>query len=196
MGPAPEASGIAVVGDVVNTASRLADLAPAGTVLVEEAGAPGVGRGTRSATDGSGARHRRREVGAGRGVRGPERPAPRSRRGERSPWSGPSSWIGKPARAALGGVPSYVRKDRRAGRDRRRGRPGRGRRGWPRSSQAASRRAGHRRTFDRVRDAGRPCRRSPAAIGELAGISPGGSATPPSRRRIQGLAERVATGDE
>ena len=36
VGPAPEASGIAVVGDVVNTASRLADLAPAGTVLVEE----------------------------------------------------------------------------------------------------------------------------------------------------------------
>ena len=36
VGPAPEASGIAVVGDVVNTASRLADLAPPGAVLVEE----------------------------------------------------------------------------------------------------------------------------------------------------------------
>ncbi len=36
VGPSPEASGIAVVGDVVNTASRLADLATAGTVLVEE----------------------------------------------------------------------------------------------------------------------------------------------------------------
>jgi tetratricopeptide (TPR) repeat protein len=35
-----------------------------------------------------------------------------------------------------------------------------------------------------------------AAIGELAGISLGGSATPASRRRIQGLAERVATGDD
>ena len=176
MGPAPEASGIAVVGDVVNTASRLADLAPAGTVLVEER----TWRRTRHAIryGRRGSYLAKRQVGAGRGVPRPERPAPRSRQGERLPSSAPSSWIG--TSSSNGSPRSSEPRGRTVGRgsSSSAGRPARGRPGWRRSSPGGIPTRSVIAGRSSATGSRRHSRSLAAAIGELAGISLGGSRPP------------------
>ena len=109
VGPAPEASGIAVVGDVVNTASRLADLAP-GAVLVEEELAQDETRDPlRTAT----LVRRERQAPTGGGLRGPntEDTVP-GRSGDAVP-RGRVRRPGRAARATVGRAPRRA-EDRRA----------------------------------------------------------------------------------
>jgi hypothetical protein len=183
-----------VVGDVVNTASRLADLAPAGTVLVEER----TWRRTRHAI-----RYGRRGAYLAKGKSEPvvayEARAPRTAfpAGRATPLVG-AEFVDRDIQ--LERLSAEFRATRKDGRARACQAPQRGgRRGKTRLASEFTRRhpdalviAGRSSAY------GKQAALSPlaAAIGELAGISLGGSATPASRRRIQALAERVATGDD
>ena len=192
VGPAPEASGIAVVGDVVNTASRLADLAPAGTVLVEER----TWRRTRHAI-----RYGRRGSYIAKGKSEPvvayEARAPRTSfpAGRASPSSARSSWIAKLHLERLSAEFRAVRKDRRARVVIVSGEAGAGKTRL--ASEFIKRHPDALVLAGRSTAYGTQVALSPlaSAIGEIAGITPG-SATPSGRRRIQALAERVATGDD
>ena len=193
VGPAPEASGIAVVGDVVNTASRLADLAPPGTVLVEER----TWRRTRHAI-----RYGRRGAYLAKGKSEPvvayEARAPRTSfpAGRASPLVG-AEFVDRELQ--LERLSAEFRATRKDGRARVVIVSGEAGAGKTRLASEFTRRhpealviAGRSSAY------GKQAALSPlaAAIGELAGIALGGSPSPSSRRRIQALAERVTTGDD
>ena len=193
MGPAPEASGIAVVGDVVNTASRSpADLAPPGTVLVEER----TWRRTRHAI-----RYGRRGAYIAKGKSEPvvayEARAPRTSfpAGRASPLVG-AEFVDREAHLErLSAEFRAVRKDRRARVVIVSGEAGAGKTRL--ASEFIKRHPDALVLAGRSTAYGTQVALSPlaSAIGEIAGIAPG-SATPSGRRRIQALAERVSTGDD
>ena len=191
VGPAPEASGIAVVGDVVNTASRLADLAPPGTVLVEER----TWRRTRHAI-----RYGRRGAYIAKGKSEPvvayEARAPRTSfpAGRASPLIG-AEFVDREAQLErLSAEFLAVRKDRRARVVIVSGEAGAGKTRL--ASEFTKRHPDALVLAGRSTAYGTQVALSPlaSAIGEIAGVAPG-SATPSGRRRIQALAERVSTGD-
>jgi class 3 adenylate cyclase len=189
VGPAPEASGIAVVGDVVNTASRLADLAPSGTVLVEEQ----TWRRTRHAIR-YGPRRSYTAKGKPRPVvayeaRSPRTPFPA---GRATPSLG-SEFVDREAPLErLAAELRAVREDRRARVVVVSAEPGAGK------TRLASEFT--RRDPDLLVLAGRATAYgaslalSPlaAAIGEIAGVAPG-STTRAADRRIRALAKQVTT---
>jgi class 3 adenylate cyclase/tetratricopeptide (TPR) repeat protein len=192
VGPAPEASGIAVVGDVVNTASRLADLAPPGTVLVEEH----TWRRTRHAIR-YGPRRSYAAKGKPRPVAAYEARAPRTPfpAGRATPSLG-SEFVDRETQ--LERLSAELRAVREEGRARVvivSAEPGAGK------TRLASEFI--KRDPDLVVLAGRATAYgtsvalSPlaAAIGEIAGIAPG-SPTRTGSRRIQALAKRVAGGGD
>ena len=192
VGPAAEASGIAVVGDVVNTASRLADLAPGGTVLVEER----TWRRTRHAI-----RYGRRGSYTAKGKSEPvvayEARAPRTSfpAGRASPLVG-AEFVDREAHLErLSAEFRAVRKDRRARVVIVSGEAGAGKTRL--ASEFIKRHPDALVLAGRSTAYGTQVALSPlaSAIGEIAGVTPG-SATPSGRRRIQALAERVATGDD
>lgn len=192
VGPAPEASGIAVVGDVVNTASRLADRAPAGTVLVEER----TWRRTRHAI-----RYGRRRSFVAKGKREPviayEARTPRtsSPAGRAAPLVGAEFVDREVQLERLSAEFRAVLKDGRARVVIVSGEAGAGKTRL--ASEFTRRHPGALVLAGRSTAYGERMALSPlaAAIGGIAGIAPG-SATPGSRRRIQALAKRVATGDD
>ncbi len=192
VGPSPEASGIAVVGDVVNTASRLADLAPAGTVLVEER----TWHRTRHAI-----RYGRRGAYIAKGKSEPvvayEARAPRTSfpAGRASPLVGAEFVDREVHLERLSAEFRAVRKDRRGRVVIVSGEAGAGKTRL--ASEFIKRHPDALVLAGRSTAYGTQVALSPlaSAIGEIAGITPG-SATPSGRRRIQALAERVATVDD
>ena len=181
-----------MVGDVVNTASRLADLAPGGTVLVEER----TWRRTRHAI-----RYGRRGSYIAKGKSEPvvayEARAPRTSfpAGRASPLVG-AEFVDREAHLErLSAEFRAVRKDRRARVVIVSGEAGAGKTRL--ASEFIKRHPDALVLAGRSTAYGTQVALSPlaSAIGEIAGITPG-SATPSGRRRIQALAERVATGDD
>ena len=179
VGPAPEASGIAVVGDVVNTASRLADLAPPGTVLVEER----TWRRTRHAI-----RYGRRGAYIAKGKSEPvvayEARAPRTSfpAGRASPLIG-AEFVDREAQLErLSAEFLAVRKDRRARVVIVSGEAGAGKTRL--ASEFTKRHPDALVLAGRSTAYGTQVALSPlaSAIGEIAGVAPG-SATPSGRRR-------------
>ncbi|MGH2595988.1 MAG: ATP-binding protein [Actinomycetota bacterium] len=192
VGPALEASGMAVVGDVVNTASRLADLAPAGTVLVEEH----TWRRTKHAI-----RYGRRRSYAAKGK--PEPVVAYDARALRSlfPTGRATPLVGAEfvdREIQLERLSAEFRAVLKEGRARVVIVSGEAGAGKTRLASEFTRRhpdalvlAGRSTAY------GKHLALSPlaAAIGEIAGVAPG-SATPAGRRRIRALARRVATRDD
>jgi class 3 adenylate cyclase/tetratricopeptide (TPR) repeat protein len=192
VGPAPEASGIAVVGDVVNTASRLADLASPGAVLVEEH----TWRRTRHAI-----RYGRRRSYLAKGKPVPvvayEARAPRTSfpSGRATPLVGAEFVDREIQLERLSAEFRGVLKDGRARVVIVSGEAGAGKTRL--ASEFTRRHPDALVLAGRSTAYGKHMALSPlaAAIGEIAGVAPG-SATPASRRRIQALAKRVAAGDD
>ncbi len=192
VGPSPEPSGIAVIGDVVNTASRLSDMAPAGAVLVEE----GTWRRTRHAI-----RFGRRRLYQAKG-----KPQPVAAYEARSPRTSFPAGRATPSVGAqfvdresqLERLSAELRAVREEGRARVvivSAEPGAGK---TRLASEFTRR--HPDTLvlaGRSTAYGKQVALSPlaAAIGEVAGISPG-SAASAGTRRIHALARRVGTGGD
>ncbi|HEY5906005.1 MAG TPA: adenylate/guanylate cyclase domain-containing protein, partial [Actinomycetota bacterium] len=189
VGPAPEASGIAVVGDVVNTASRLADLAPSGTVLVEEQ----TWRRTRHAIR-YGPRRSYTAKGKPRPVvayeaRSPRTPFPA---GRATPSLG-SEFVDREAPLErLAAELLAVREDRRARVVIVSAEPGAGKTRL--ASEFTRRDADLLVLAGRATAYGASLALSPlaAAIGEIAGVTPGSTARA-ADRRIRALAKRVTT---
>ena len=189
VGPAPEASGIAVVGDVVNTASRLADLAPSGTVLVEEQ----TWRRTRHAIR-YGPRRSYTAKGKPRPVvayeaRSPRPPFPA---GRGTPSLG-SEFVDREAPLErLAAELLAVREDRRARVVIVSAEPGAGKTRL--ASEFTRRDADLLVLAGRATAYGASLALSPlaAAIGEIAGVTPGSTARA-ADRRIRALAKQVTT---
>ncbi|MGZ5306763.1 MAG: ATP-binding protein [Actinomycetota bacterium] len=192
VGPAPEASGIAVVGDVVNTASRLADLASPGTVLVDE----DTWRRTRHAI-----RYGRRRSYLAKGKPEPvaayEARAPRTSfpAGRATPLVGAEFVDREIQLERLSAEFRAVLKDGRARVVIVSGEAGAGKTRL--ASEFTRRHPDALVLAGRSTAYGKRVALSPlgAAIGEIVGIAPG-SATPASRRRIEALAERVGRGED
>ena len=190
VGPSAEASGIAVVGDVVNTASRLADLAAPGTVLVEEQ----PWRRTRHAI-----RYGRRRSLVAKGKPQPlaayEALAPRTSLpvGRASPLVGGGFVDREPQLTRLSDALQEAVDEELARVVVVTAEPGAGKTRlaaeFTRRNPSALVLTG-RATAYGARQAFSPLA---AAVGEIAGVTPGSPAAS-SRRRIQALAERVAVG--
>ncbi|MGH2540250.1 MAG: ATP-binding protein [Actinomycetota bacterium] len=190
VGPAPEASGIAVVGDVVNTASRLADLAPPGTVLVEEH----TWSRTRHAIR-YGPRRLYTAHGKPRPVAAYEARAPRTAfPGGRATPSIGSEFVDRESQLErLSAELRAVQKDGRARVVIVSAEPGAGKTRL--ASEFTKRNPDLLVLAGRATAYGTNVALSPlaAAIGEIAGVVPG-SLTKAGGRRIQALVKRVATG--
>ncbi|MGZ4133138.1 MAG: ATP-binding protein, partial [Actinomycetota bacterium] len=192
VGPAPEASGVALVGDVINTASRLCDLAPAGTVLVHE----DTWRRTRHAI-----RYGRRRLYVAKGkpepvaayeARAPRTPFPA---GRATPLVGAEFVDREMQLERLSAELRAVLKDGRARVVIVSGEAGAGKTRL--ASEFTRRHPDALILAGRSTAYGKQVVLSPLAnaIGEIAGVTPG-SATQAGRRRVQALAERVAAGDD
>ncbi|HET6714995.1 MAG TPA: adenylate/guanylate cyclase domain-containing protein [Actinomycetota bacterium] len=188
VGPAPEASGIAVVGDVVNTASRLADLAPPGAVLVEEQ----TWRRTRHAIR-YGPRRSYAAKGKPRPVAAYEARTPRTPfpAGRATPSLGAEFVDREGPLERLSAELRAVREDRRARVVIVSAEPGAGKTRL--ASEFTGRDPDVLVLAGRATAYGASLALSPlaAAIGEIAGVGPGSTA---ADRRIRALAKRVTTG--